>query len=51
MSFLGLDREINDFGEVLQHISASAVSVFLVRCYIPVSFLQWVYLISSIFLT
>lgn len=49
--FLGFDREISDFGEVLQHISASTVSVCLVRCCIPVWFLQWFYLTSSIFLT
>lgn len=42
MSFLGFAREINVFEEVLQHIGASAISSFLLRCRIPASLLLMV---------
>lgn len=51
MGLLGFDREMNYFGEVLQYISASTLSLFIVRCCISVHFLQLLFPVSSIFLT
>lgn len=51
MGLLGFDGEMNYFGEALQYISASTLSLFIVRCCIPVHFLQLFFPISSIFLT